>query len=45
MNPTAPTWLRTAKLAFVAFLIGFLLFGPGVGQLRFLYSAYHHGGF
>ncbi|MES2639465.1 MAG: hypothetical protein V4850_08265 [Myxococcota bacterium] len=37
-------WPRTVKLAIAAFLLGFLLFGPGLGQARFLLDAYHHGG-
>ena len=42
MTPTA--WPRTIRLALLAFVLGFLLFGPGLGQVRFLLSAYHHGG-
>jgi hypothetical protein len=36
--------MRTAAIAFVAFLIGLLLVGGGGFQLRFLWVAYQHGG-
>lgn len=45
MTAAESTWRRTLGLACLAFVIGFLLFGPGLGQVRFLFSAYHHGGF
>lgn len=35
---------RTIVLALIAFFLGFLAVGVGVGQSRFLWSAYHHGG-
>jgi hypothetical protein len=35
---------RTLLLALLAFLLGFLAVSVGVGQSRFLWSAYHHGG-
>lgn len=38
-------WGRTFALALVAFILGFLLTGPGIGQVRFLWLAYHHAGF
>lgn len=43
--PSAGVWRRTIALAALAFALGFLLTGPGIGQVRFLWSAYHHGGF
>lgn len=35
---------RTILLAVLAFGLGLLGMGVGVGQLQFLWSAYHHGG-
>jgi hypothetical protein len=35
---------RTVALAVLAFVLGFLGVAVGVGQTRFLWSAYHHGG-
>lgn len=35
---------RTLVLAIAAFVLGLLGMGVGVGQMQFLWSAYHHGG-
>lgn len=35
---------RTALVALLAFALGFLAVGVGVGSARFLWSAYQHGG-
>ncbi len=35
---------RTLTLAVLAFVLGLLGVGVGVGQVQFLWSAYHHGG-
>lgn len=44
MNQDSSVPARTIRLALLAFLLAFLLFGPGWGQARFLVAAYHHGG-
>jgi hypothetical protein len=37
--------MRTVLIALLAFSLGFLGVGLGVGQTRFLYNAYLHAGF
>ena len=44
-SPVAGIWRRTLGLALVAFILGFLTTGPGIGQVRFLWLTYHHAGF
>lgn len=46
-DPTSPSsgvWRPTLALALLAFFLGFLLVCGGLGQVRFLWSAYQHGG-
>lgn len=45
MTEAPPSTLgRTVGLAVLAFVVGFLALSVGLGQLRFLWAAYHHGG-
>lgn len=43
-SPPSPVLRRTIVLALISLILGFVVATVGIGQARFLWSAYHHGG-